>query len=101
MTRIGNSVEFLGITADRTALEGQSGAFGSCDPDKKYVPNGQNAHCTVRSPDGQDRLIHGVAKHPTEVSYPLDLLIRTGPPRNLWALYGKRTLKNQTVEQWA
>jgi hypothetical protein len=101
MTRIGNSRGIFGITADQTALEGQFGTFGSCYPDKKDLPNGQNAYCTVRSPEGWARLIHGVAMRHTKVSYPLDLSTKSGPPRKPWGLYGKRTLENQTVEQWA
>jgi hypothetical protein len=101
MTRIGNSRGVFGVTASQTAFVGQFGTAGSCYPDKKHLPNGQNAHCRVRSPDAWANLVHVVAMRHTKVSYPLDLSSKTEPPRKLWGLYGKRTLDNQAVGQWA
>jgi hypothetical protein len=77
------------MTANQAVLEGQSDTFGSCYSAKKHLPNGQNAHCTVRSPDGWDRVALGVAMRHTKMSCPLDSLTKTGPPRKLWGLYGK------------
>jgi hypothetical protein len=73
----------------------------ACYPAKKHLPNGQNAHCTVRTPDWWTGLIHAVAMRHTNVSYRLDLSTKTGPRRKLGGLYGKRTLEHQTVEHWA
>lgn len=73
----------------------------ACYPAKKHLPNGQNAHCTVRSPDWWTGLVHGIAMRHTDVSYRLDLSTKTGPRRKIGGLYGKRTLEHQTVERWA
>jgi hypothetical protein len=61
----------------------------ACYPAKKHLPNGQNAHCTVLSPDGWGRVALGVAMRHTKMSCPLDSLTKTGPPRKLWGLYRK------------
>ena len=71
----------------------------ACYPAKKHLPNGQNAHCTVRSPDWWRGLVHGVAMRHTDVSYRLDLSTKTGPRKKLSGLYGKRTLEHETVER--
>lgn len=73
----------------------------ACYPAKKHLPNGQNAHCTVREPQWWIGLIHGVAMRHTDVSYRFHLSTRTGPRRKLGGLYGKRTLEDQTIERWA
>lgn len=71
----------------------------ACYPAKKSLPNGQNAHCTVRSPDWWTGVIHGVAMRHNEVSYRFDLSTRTGPRKKLGGLYGKRTLEHRTIER--
>jgi len=73
----------------------------ACYPAKKSLPNGQNAHCTVRSPEWWTGLIHGVAMRHTDISYRFDLSTRTGPRKKLHGLYGKRTLDHQTIERFA
>ena len=73
----------------------------ACYPAKKHLPNGQNAHCTVRSPDWWTGLIHAVAMRHTDVSYRFQLSTRTGPRKKLGGLYGKRTLEHQTIERRA
>ena len=73
----------------------------ACYPAKKILPNGRNAHCTVRSADWWTGLIHGVAMRYTDVSYQFDLSTRTGPRKKFGGLYGKRTLDHQTIERWA
>lgn len=73
----------------------------ACYPAKKHLPNGQNAHCTVRSPDWWTGLIHAVAMRHTGVSYRFSLATRTGPRKRFGGLYGKRTLSHQTIERWA
>jgi hypothetical protein len=72
----------------------------ACYPAKKHLPNGRNAHCTVRSPDWWTGLVHGIAMRHTNVTYRLDLSTKTGRRRKLGGLYGKRTLEHQTVERW-
>lgn len=71
----------------------------ACYPAKKQLPNGQNAHCTVRSPDWWTGLIHAVAMRHTDVSYRFQLSTRTGPRKKLAGLYGKRTLEHRTIER--
>jgi len=71
----------------------------ACYPAKKHLPNGMNAHCTVRSPDWWTGLVHAIAMRHTDVSYRLDLSTKTGPRRKLGGLYGKRFLEHQTVER--
>jgi hypothetical protein len=73
----------------------------ACYPAKKFLPNGRNAHCTVRSPDWWTGLIHAVAMRYTDVSYRFQLSTRTGPRRKLGGLYGKRTLEHRTIERHA
>jgi len=73
----------------------------ACYPAKKHLPNGQNAHCTVRPPPWWTGLIHGVAMRHTEVSYRFHLVTRTGPRKKLGGLYGKRTLEEQMIDRWA
>lgn len=73
----------------------------ACYPAKKHLPNGQNAHCTVREPDWWRGLIHAVAMRHTDVSYQLQLSTRTGPRKKFGGLYGKRTLEHQTIERVA
>jgi hypothetical protein len=72
----------------------------ACYPAKKHLPNGQNAHCTVRPPLWRIGLMHGIAmRH--EVSYRFHLVTRTGPRKKLGGLYGKHILEQQTIERWA
>ncbi|MFP6685114.1 MAG: class I SAM-dependent methyltransferase [Polyangiaceae bacterium] len=73
----------------------------ACYPAKKHLPNGQNAHCTVRSPEWWTGMIHAVAMRHTAVSYRFHLATRTGPRKKLGGLYGKRTLEHQSIERWA
>lgn len=73
----------------------------ACYPAKKQLPNGKNAHCTVRSPEWWSGLIHAVSMRHTGVSYQFRLSTRTGPRKSLGGLYGKRTLEHQTIERSA
>ncbi len=72
----------------------------ACYPAKKNLPNGQNAHCTVRPPDWWKGMIHAVAMRHTDVSYRFSLATRTGPKKVL-GLAGKRGLEHHTIERWA
>jgi hypothetical protein len=71
----------------------------ACYPAKKTLPDGNNAHCTVRSPDWWSGLIHGVAMRHTDISYRLHFSTRTGPRKKLGGLYGKRTLEHHWFER--
>jgi hypothetical protein len=72
----------------------------ACYPANKSLPNGQNAHCTVRPPDWWRGLIHAVAMRHTEVSYHFSLATRTGAKKH-FGLVGKRGLEHETSERWA
>ena len=72
----------------------------ACYPAKKSLPNGQNAHCTVREPEWWMGMIHAVAMRHTEVSYQFHLATRTGP-KKVGGLVGKRGLEYHTCERWA
>lgn len=72
----------------------------ACYPAKKNLPNGQNAHCTVRPPEWWMGMIHAVAMRHTDVSYRFSLATRTGPKKVL-GIAGKRALEHHTCERWA
>ena len=71
----------------------------ACYPAKKSLPNGQNAHCTVRPPEWWSGLIHAVAMRHTHVSYHFSLKTRTGPKRH-FGLVGQRGHEHHTTERW-
>jgi len=71
----------------------------ACYPAKKNLPNGKNAHCTVREPDWWRGMIHAVAMRHTDVSYFFSLATRTGNKK--YILAGKRGLDLHTSERWA
>ncbi len=71
----------------------------ACYPAKKSLPNGKNAHCTVREPDWWRGMIHAVAMRHTDVSYFFSLATRTGPKK--YVVAGKRSLDLHTSERWA
>lgn len=73
----------------------------ACYPAKKLLPNGMNAHCTVRPPQWWTGLIHAVAMRHTDVSYQFSLATKTGPRKSLGGLYGKRGLEHRTIERFA
>ncbi len=72
----------------------------ACYPAKKILPNGQNAHCTVRTPDWWAGMIHAVAMRHTGISYQFSLATRTGAKKYL-GVAGKRGLEHHTRERWA
>jgi hypothetical protein len=72
----------------------------ACYPAKKILPNGKNAHCTVRSPDWWAGMIHAVAMRHTEVSYQFSLATRTGAKKYL-GLAGNSRFGYQTRERFA
>jgi hypothetical protein len=71
----------------------------ACYPAKKQLPDGRNAHITIRSPDWWMGLIHAVAMRHTDISYRIHIFTRSGPRKKLGGLYGKRTLDFQMVER--
>ena len=72
----------------------------ACYPAKKSLPNGQNAHCTVRPPEWWMGMIHAVAMRHTDVSYQFSLATQTGAKKVL-GLVGKRGVDLHTCERWA
>jgi len=72
----------------------------ACYPAKKMLPDGRNAHVTIRPPEWWMGLIHAVAMRHTDISYRIHIDTRTGPRKKLGGLYGKRTLVRQMVERW-
>lgn len=71
----------------------------ACFPAKKSLPNGQNAHCTVRPPEWWCGLIHAIAMRHTDVSYHVSLATRTGRKKVL-GIAGKRRLEHHVSERW-
>jgi len=50
----------------------------ACFPAVKVLPNGQNVHCTVHSPDWWAGVVHAVAMRHPELSYRLVMTAKTG-----------------------
>jgi hypothetical protein len=73
----------------------------ACYPARKTLPDGRNAHCTVRSPDWWSGMIHAVAMRHTEISYRFSLGTRTGPRKKGMGLWGRRKIEDHTIERWA
>jgi hypothetical protein len=71
----------------------------ACYPALKNLPNGQNAHCTVRPPDWWKGMIHAIAMRHTDVSYHFILSTRTGRKKH-YGLFGKRAVENRSWEHW-
>jgi hypothetical protein len=70
----------------------------ACFPAVKFLPNGENAHCTVHPPQWWAGLVHGIAMRHTEISYRLVTSTKTGP-RKKFGLAKNRRAEYQTVER--
>ena len=55
----------------------------ACFPAVKNLPNGQNAHCTVKSPDWWAGLIHSAAMRHLDISYRFVMTTKTGPRQKM------------------
>lgn len=53
----------------------------ACFPAVKNLPNGKNAHCTVKSVDWWAGVVHSVAMRHTNISYRCVMSTKTGPRR--------------------
>jgi len=55
----------------------------ACFPAVKFLPNGQNVHCTVHPPDWWAGLVHAIAMRHPSISYRLVMTTKTGRRRKL------------------
>lgn len=72
----------------------------ACYPAVKVLPNGQNVHCTVRSPDWWAGLFHAISMRHTDVSFRLITSTATGR-RKKFGFAKNRKKAYQTVERMA
>lgn len=70
----------------------------ACYPAVKFLPNGQNVHCTLQSPDWWAGVFHAVAMRHTDISYRLVTSTKTGPRKKLGFAKNRRK-EYQTVER--
>ncbi|MBD3620201.1 MAG: class I SAM-dependent methyltransferase [Chromatiales bacterium] len=70
----------------------------ACYPAVKLLPNGQNAHCTVRPPQWWAGVVHAIAMRHTGVSYRLIMSTATGP-RKKFGFAKNRKKVYHTVER--
>jgi len=72
----------------------------ACYPAVKFLPNGQNVHCTVKPPEWWAGLFHAVAMRHTDISY--RLITGTATKRRKKFGFAKNSKKVfQTVERMA
>ena len=55
----------------------------ACYPAVKCLPNGRNAHCTVKPPSWWAGLVHGIAMRHLDISYQFVMTTKTGPRRKM------------------
>jgi hypothetical protein len=55
----------------------------ACVPAVKFLPNGQNVHCTIHPPEWWAGVVHAVAMRHPEISYHLVMTTKTGRRRKL------------------
>jgi len=72
----------------------------ACFPAVKSLPNGQNAHCTVRPPQWWIGVVHAIAMRHTDISYRIVLSTKTGRRKKLGFARNRRT-EHQVVERFA
>ncbi len=72
----------------------------ACYPAVKFLPNGQNVHCTIRPPEWWAGLFHATAMRHTDVSYRLVTSTKTGR-RKKFGFAKNRGKEYQTVERMA
>lgn len=72
----------------------------ACYPAVKVLPNGQNVHCTLQSPDWWAGLFHAVAMRHTDISYRLVTSTKTGR-RKKFGFAKNRRKEYQTQERMA
>ena len=72
----------------------------ACYPAVKFLPNGQNVHCTIREPQWWAGVFHAVAMRHTGISYRLVTSTKTGR-RKKFGFARNRRKEYQTVERMA
>ena len=70
----------------------------ACFPAVKFLPNGQNVHCTIHPPDWWAGVVHAVAMRHTEISYHLVMTAKTGPYKKFGFAKNRRSV-HHTVER--
>ena len=72
----------------------------ACYPAVKFLPNGQNVHCTVKPPEWWAGLFHAIAMRHTDISFRLITSTATGRKKKFG--FAKNRAKHyQTVERMA
>lgn len=71
----------------------------ACYPAVKRLPNGMNAHCTVRSPDWWAGVAHAIAMRHTGISYRLIMSTKTGR-RKKYGFGRNRETVSTVVDHW-
>lgn len=72
----------------------------ACYPAVKFLPNGENVHCTIREPAWWAGVFHAVAMRHTDISYRLVTSTKTGR-RKKFGFAKNRRKEYQTVERMA
>lgn len=72
----------------------------ACFPAVKFLPNGQNVHCTIHPPDWWAGVVHAVAMRHPEISYHLVMTTKTGPYKKFGFAKNRRS-EHHTVERIA
>ena len=72
----------------------------ACFPAVKFLPNGQNVHCTIHPPDWWAGVVHAVAMRHPEISYHLVMTTKTGPYKKFGFAKNRRSV-HHTVERIA
>lgn len=72
----------------------------ACYPAVKFLPNGENVHCTIRDPAWWAGVFHAVAMRHTDISYRLVTSTKTGR-RKKFGFAKNRRKEYQTVERMA
>lgn len=70
----------------------------ACFPAVKFLPNGQNVHCTVHPPEWWAGLVHAVAMRHTNISYRLVMSTKTGRRKKFGFGKNRKTV-HHTVER--
>jgi hypothetical protein len=70
----------------------------ACFPAVKFLPNGQNVHCTIHPPDWWAGVVHAVAMRHPEISYHLVMTTKTGPYKKFGFAKNRRSV-HHTVER--
>lgn len=70
----------------------------ACYPAVKFLPNGQNVHCTIHPPEWWAGLVHAIAMRHTDTSYRLVMSTKTGRRKKLGFGKNRKTV-HHTVER--